>query len=207
MISYLLIGDGGSDRALKHVIDWSLNQHSNEDFSGDFADAALINTHGRQVSCRLRACREFYDNRDLIFYHRDSEKMSAEVRLDEILRGAEQADFRTTTVPIITVKMTEAWLLIDESAIRRAAMNPNGRTTVALPRIRELEKLPDPKKVLETCLRNAAGKSRSSRKRFDFSHARIRVAEHIPDYSPLRGLSAFCDFERSLLAALAHRPR
>jgi hypothetical protein len=44
--------------------------------------------------------------------------------------------------------MTEAWLLIDETALRTAAGAPGGRQIVNLPPSRELESLADPKTLL-----------------------------------------------------------
>jgi hypothetical protein len=36
-------------------------------------------------------------------------------------------------VCVVPVRMMEAWLLIDEMAIRRVAGNPNGRIPIELP--------------------------------------------------------------------------
>ena len=47
-------------------------------------------------------------------------------------------------VLVIPVRMTEAWLLIDELALRRAAGNPNGRNPLDLPALKDLEALPEP---------------------------------------------------------------
>ena len=49
---------------------------------------------------------------------------------------------------VIPVRMTEAWLLIDEKAIRIAAGNRNGTEILEIPKLHELESLPDPKKLL-----------------------------------------------------------
>lgn len=51
-------------------------------------------------------------------------------------------------VPVVPIRMTEAWLLIDEQAIRTASNNPNGIKTLDIPRINRLEHLPDHKNVL-----------------------------------------------------------
>ncbi len=49
---------------------------------------------------------------------------------------------------IVPVRMQEPWLLFDEQAIRWAAGNPGGKTALALPRLTQLESLPDPKETL-----------------------------------------------------------
>lgn len=48
-------------------------------------------------------------------------------------------------VPVIPGRMTEAWLRLDEAAIRRVAGNPNGRTKLGLPKLHEVESVADPK--------------------------------------------------------------
>jgi len=87
--------------------------------------------------------------------------------------------------------MTEAWLLIDESAIREASGNPNGRTPLALPRTRDLEKLPDPKELLYELLRQASELSGRRLAKFKPDECVHRLAELIDDFSPLCGLPAF----------------
>ncbi len=53
--------------------------------------------------------------------------------------------------------MTEAWLLADEAAIRRAAGSPSGRVDLGLPTFAELERLADPKQRLHEALKVASG--------------------------------------------------
>jgi hypothetical protein len=49
--------------------------------------------------------------------------------------------------------MTEAWLLIDEKAIREAAGNPKGRQPLNLPKPSKTEELSDPKETLKPIFR------------------------------------------------------
>jgi len=86
--------------------------------------------------------------------------------------------------------MTEAWLLIDEPAIRRAADDPNGTTRLDFPPLRKLESTPDPKTVLKGCLLDASelrGRRRDQLER-GLSRRVQRLAALIPDFSPLRRL-------------------
>ncbi len=57
-----------------------------------------------------------------------------ESRLAEIKAALESMEGIPVTVPIVPVTMTEAWLLFDERAIRRAADNPAGENSLQLPR-------------------------------------------------------------------------
>jgi len=94
--------------------------------------------------------------------------------------------------------MMEVWLLIDAGAIRRAADNPNGQVHLALPPLNRLEGQPDPKSHLRNLLVEASELNRRRRQQFqrDILWRCARVAELIADFSPLRTLSAFADFEQ-----------
>lgn len=94
--------------------------------------------------------------------------------------------------------MTEAWLLIDEQAIRRAAGNPNGEASLPLPKVANLETVADPKKLLRDCLIRASEKTGRRLQQFerDLGERAQRVAELITDFSPLQQLAAFQDFEK-----------
>jgi hypothetical protein len=139
---------------------------------------------------------------DILFIHRDAERETLEVRLKEI-RGALQ-DINDIAVPIIPVRMTEAWLLFDPAAIRLAADNPNGRVRLSIPRVRAIEQVVDPKKQLADLLCTASEKSGRRLDQFkrDISGRVHRVAEIISDFSPLRALEAFKRFESETLKAL-----
>jgi hypothetical protein len=103
--------------------------------------------------------------------------------------------------------MTEAWLLIDEGAIRRAAGNPNGTILLPLPKLARLEALADPKALLRNCLVRASEKTGRRLQQFerDLAERAERVAELTTDFSPLRELPAFQGLEsdtRELLQGL-----
>lgn len=72
---------------------------------------------------------------------------------------------------IVPVRMQEPWLLFDEQAIRRAAGNPGGKTALPLPRLTQLESLPDPKETLYGLLVAASEHQGRRRGRFNPSRA------------------------------------
>ena len=94
--------------------------------------------------------------------------------------------------------MTEAWLLIDERAVRRAAGKPHGQEALDLPSIGKLEHVSDPKGVLYDCLRKASGRSGGRLKRFRVTESAQHVSSFIEDFTPLRSLSAFVCLENSI---------
>jgi hypothetical protein len=104
--------------------------------------------------------------------------------------------------------MTEAWLLIDDKAIRSAADNPNGEEPMPFPLLRRLESLADPKKILRECLLSASGKKgrRLDQFRRDLPGRIYRVADLIQDFSPLRALPAFHRFEEAVRTAVSPSP-
>jgi hypothetical protein len=99
--------------------------------------------------------------------------------------------------------MQEAWLLFDESAIRRAAGKPNGPQPLNLPRLRQLESVADPKEKLLRALRTASGLSGRRLGKFSANKHAHRLAQLIDDYSPLRELSAFAALEADVEQCLA----
>ena len=136
---------------------------------------------------------------DLLFVHRDAEGAPWESREREIRRAVEETKFSDPPyVCIVPVRMQEAWLLFDEAAIRYAAGNRNGRMSLELPRLRDVESLSDPKIKLHECLRVATGLSGRRLQQFR-PHANVwRIADYIEDYSPLRGVPAFDRLENEI---------
>jgi hypothetical protein len=140
---------------------------------------------------RIMASLDLYPC-DLLFVHRDAEGASPEGRKSEIAAALnDRVDSSLPVVCVIPVRMQEAWLLFDEPALRRAAGNPNGQQPLAMPRLQDLELLPDPKVVLHELLREASGLHGRRRKKFPVQTGARRVVEYLEDFSPLFGLRAF----------------
>jgi hypothetical protein len=102
----------------------------------------------------------------------------------------------------VPVRMTETWLLIDETAIRSAAGNPRGTMVLNLPRLGAIEDKADPKDVLYTALRQACELKGRRLARFSPQDAAGIVADRISDFSPLEYLPAFREFQADLGRAL-----
>jgi len=200
-LRYLLVTDGSSDRVLLHVLNWLLTDilqpveiepyHSYQGFGNR-------SSYGNPLTDKIAASLKLYDRVDLLFVHRDAENETPSIRLQEIAAALEPLAERPTHICLIPVRMTEAWLLFDEGAIRQAAGNPNGRGTLSLPALSSVEKRPDPKEDLYSNLRRASGLQKRRLKRFNVQQAAQRVAELIQDFSPLRQLAAFQRLEQDL---------
>lgn len=196
-LRYTLLGDGPSDRILRFPVEWLLRFFGAADFDGNWAPGT--GPLGARVG---RAVSEFPC--DLLIVHRDAEREPIEKREEEVRRALEEAKISVRAVAVVPVRMTEAWLLFDEPALRRAAGNPNGQVPLRLPRLVDVEGMHNPKDELRRLLLLATDASGRRRKRAerDFGVMRARVAELIEDYSPLRELDAFRWFERRLEAQL-----
>jgi len=188
-----LAGDGASDRSLRTVLAWVL---SNLPVLGSRGFVVQVAGPGTDLRERLAAAVRHHPC-DVLFVHRDAEREPKAKRLEEI-RAAATAVGVPAFVPVVPVRMTEAWLLIDEQAIRRAAGNPHGEASLSLPKVARLEGMPDPKGTLRTCLIEASEKTGRRLQQFerDLPERVQRVAELISDFSPLRQLPAFQDFEQ-----------
>lgn len=196
-VTYTLVADGSSDRALLPVIDWAIQQNSHLRFTQQYAESSVLRAGGLRE--KVARALEIYPC-DLLFVHRDAEQPGQYAARQREIADAVPRNVRV--VPMVPIRMTEAWLLIDEAAVRRAANNPNGLSPCVVPPIRSLEGLIDPKETLFQLLRSASGLSARRLRSFHEGRARARVSELIEDFSPLRGLASFLAFEASLVAAL-----
>jgi hypothetical protein len=205
-LSYVLVSDGSSDACLLSHIEWLLRDNGWRDVKGHWADLGQVPDVGRALANRLRVALELYAV-DIVFVHRDAETEALATRIDEIAAAAAGMGRSVPHVCVVPVRMTEAWLLHDEAAIRRAVDNPNGRAKLPIPPVKRLEEVADPKSVLREALLVASESSGGRRRKMrrDFGQLRRRVAERITDYAPLRVLEAFARFEHDLRRVLDER--
>jgi hypothetical protein len=191
-IEALLICDGSSDVALQHHLRWILDKAGYRGtLNIEIADSELIKREGRQLNHRIEIACKYYKP-DVLFIHRDAEKLAFSDRLQEVYIAIKSVEREhKNTIPIIPVRMLEAWLLFDEIAIRRASGNPNGRETISLPQFSRVESEPDPKQLLNELLTKASGLSGRRLKNFKPLRKHHLVAEEISDFSPLLKLQSF----------------
>ncbi len=194
-IEFTLLSDGSSDAVLIEPLTWLLRQLGCEAANGTWADLRFLRSPPKELRARIEAALDLYPC-DLLFVHRDAEAKPAEARIAEI--DAARDGLPSLAVPVVPVRMQEAWLLVDEAALRRAANNPNGRMSLAMPGIDGLEDVADPKAMLHDLLRQASGLRGRRLKRFNPGLQALRLGQLIEDYSALRGLSAFRRLEKQL---------
>jgi len=189
---FTLLSDGSSDQVLSPILVWLLRrQNVTRAIQPAWADLRWLRRPPADLSGRIDLALGLYPC-DLLFVHRDAEGAPLAARRAEILGAlSDCTEGSAPAVCIVPVRMQEAWLLFNETAIRRAAGNPSGNQPLTMPRMRDLEALPDPKTLLHELLRDASGLHGRRRSRFSVQTGARRIVEFAEDFSPLLELPAF----------------
>ncbi len=191
-----LLGEGSSDRALVPILRWLLAQITDAPASVEWIDTTRFQVEG-SLSAKV-AVASLVHPCDILFVHRDADRQGRAARIGEIGRAAGPRRH----VAVVPVRTTEAWLLIEEQAIREAAGRPNGRDPLDLPSPARIEDLGDPKATLHQALRTANGRAGRRADRFHPESAHHRLADLVRDWSPLRQLPAFRALEEDTRSAM-----
>lgn len=204
-LRFTLLTDGSSDKSLISHLTWLLEQNGVNlpiDFQWANEGLSRLREKPADLSERIQRSVELYPC-ELLFIHRDAERETYEERKDEIKQALNRISNKEfTSICVIPVKMTEAWMLFDIPAIRRASGNPNGTESLSLPKLKNIEVEPDPKTLLHNLLRAASARTGRRLHNFKARHHALLVAENIEDFSQLRNLSAFALLEAEIQKAL-----
>ena len=200
-----LISDGSSDAALLPMIRWAVAQYAGEYLvEAVWADLRRSRRPLPTLAERIIEWMELYPC-DILFVHRDAEAQPHERRKREIADAIALARKRGVHVPhvcLIPVRMQEAWLLLEERAIRRAAGNPNGSAQLVLPAANRIESIADPKQLLYDLMRSASELSGRRLRAFLPGRQARLVPEYMVDMTLLRQLSSFHRFEAEVCEAI-----
>ena len=198
-VRFTLVAEGSTDAALLPILRWAVHADQRVgQVESKFAEPGMLPPRRAGLSERIRCALELYPA-DLLFVHSDADREPPAARRQRILDAAVRGQ---VTVPVVPVRMTEAWLLIDELAIRAAAEIPRGSIALDLPRLRAIEGIADPKDVLFKALEVASEKQGRRLRKFNVAVAAVLVADRITDFRPLERLPAFQEFETLLRSAL-----
>lgn len=193
-IRFLFVGEGSSDLALVRPLeDLCILMGAAEvrSTAPDFRRRPL--QPGHTVSDKLEAALGLDPEVNLVFVHRDADSLARGNRLEEIQQASDAVGCQHPLVPVVPVRMTEAWALLDESAIRRAADNPNGSTPLDVPSPSQVESITDPKAHLESSLLKASEHTGRHRKRFKRSlgQRKFDLIERIDVEGPINQVPAW----------------
>jgi hypothetical protein len=200
-IQYTLLSEGSSDQALLPILSFVLREQGAETVESQWADIGRLREPPQALPDQIRTAVELYPC-DVLFVHRDADRVGHDFRREEIIRGLNAADIDVPSICVVPVRMTETWLLIDEGAIREAAGRPRGRTVLNLPQQRRLEEQANPKAALHQALRDASELRGRRLRDFPVTQRVRRVAELIGDYGVMRDLSAFRALEQEVRVVL-----
>ncbi len=202
-VRFTLVAEGTTDVALMPILSWALRSDTRvKEIDAQFASPTRLPRTREGLAAKIRQALVLYPA-NLLFVHRDADAAGWDARREEIEREVAAAACAIPAAPVIPVRMMEAWLLIDEGAIRRAADNPRGTMDIGLPsRMAGIEREADPKSLLHDALRRACGHQGRRLAKFHSADRVGRIAELIDDFEPLRQLEAFRQFEYSLGVAL-----
>ena len=201
---FLFICEGSSDTPLADHIQRLLIRYGQPDPDGEAWH------HGGQVADKIRQGLQAAGGLDLLFVHRDADNTSAEARYREIeaaVRGLRQE--RMSWIGVVPVRMTEAWLLLDEAAIRKVVGKPGGRAPLDLPAPEHAERVADPKERLRDALLTASGNRGRRRRRFarELPRLRRRLLQELPIGGELERLESWTRFRDDTIAASRARSR
>jgi hypothetical protein len=199
LLTSTLLTDGTSDRVLIPILTLLMSELSDRPIA-EMAMATPTVPTGQPLSQRIqRACDLFPC--ELLFVHRDAENQASHVREVQIREAAglhPNPFLNRSLICVIPVRMTEAWLLTEESAIRQSVGNPNGKAKLSLPTLRRLEYLPDPKAELFQIMRQALNLNSRRLQKFSPDQHRHKIGEALTDLAGLRQLPSFQAVEKQL---------
>ena len=195
-VTCTLLTDGSSDRVLMPIIRWLMDRHCRQEYRLIFASPIVSGRHG--LATRIEVALHQYPC-DVLFVHRDAERAPLAFRHKEVSDAWESATrpsgLESGLVTVVPVRMTEAWLLLDEVAVRHAAGNPNGRAALSLQSAERVEHLQDPKEVLFAALCVACELPTGRLRKFRPEAHRHRVPEMMASFEALQGLPSFRQLE------------
>lgn len=186
LVRFLLLCEGSSDRALVAHLQKLLSYCGAAEVVG--TAIALTNIRdpgaggGSVLERKVRGVLSTESEFDLLFIHRDADSIGHRERSEEIAEASGDAALDVVRVSVIPVRTTEAWILLDEEAIRRVAGNPRGRQPLHLPRPSRVEDANNPKGALQTALVAASGHQGHRLKKFrnKFGQHRRILLEQLP---------------------------
>lgn len=203
-IRFLLVGEGPFDNSLRRPLEKLCIFRGAGSAVGVAPDLRRIRTESRELIHQVQAAMDLEPAADILFIHRDADSRDPKPRLDEIKDVTSELDRTKPSVPVVPVQATEAWALISESAIRRAADNPSGDISLEIPAPSEVEKISDPKERLDQLLVAASEYSGRHLENFknDLAARKRRIVEQIDVTGPVSKVPAWQNLGERVESAL-----
>jgi hypothetical protein len=166
-IHFILICEGSSDEALISHLQSLLVACGVDEVTGTPLDFVRTPYKPGTIEGKIKIACELEKNFDLLFVHRDSDSIDPNPRYTEIALGVERSQYNGRWIGVVPVQELEAWLLLDELAIRRVSGRPSGREPLALPDFDQIEATANPKEILFEAIRVASKTKGRDRKKLN----------------------------------------
>lgn len=197
----MLVGEGSSDLTLAPILERLALEAGAAAVRFRTPDlAALPRPVGKAVQSQVAAALQLFPDTNLLFVHRDADRVPGEQRERQVLRAA--CPLHAAVVAVVPVRELESWLLVDEAPLREAVGRPRGREPLGLPRLGRCEDVADPKQCLRRAL-DVAQSGVSRRRRVSFVGARRRLLERLDPSGPVRRLPSFHRLVEAIAARVA----
>ena len=198
-VSFAFLCEGSSDTGLIAHLETLLVHFGAQEATG------MPDTRKGTIPARLRQLltEETGTGIDMVFIHRDSDGPDRNGREREIRRGVEESGFPHPFIPVIPVQETEAWLLLDEQAIRDVVAS-KGKQSLRLPKPNAIEGTRKPKEILQKALLAASETSgrRLKKEKNSFNHHRRVLLQRLDPFGAVRDLPSWQCLERDIKRAL-----
>ena len=187
-IHFVFVGEGPTDNGLVPHLEALCVRAGASEVSGVVPDFRLLPLHvGHTVHNKAAAALRLEPSANLLFVHRDADSRDPSPRYLEIERELASISGVPLHVSVVPVQEVEAWLLLDETPIRRVAENPRGTTPLLIPSSMNVENIASPKEQLMALLTQANGASGRRLRKFReaFPRHRRRLLESLNIDGPL----------------------
>ena len=198
-VSFAFLCEGSSDTELIAHLETLLVHFGAQEVTG------MPDTRKGTIPARLRQLLTEATGAgiNMVFIHRDSDGPDREGREREIRQGVEESGFPHPFIPVIPVQETEAWLLLDEQAIRDVVAS-KGKQPLRLPKPNAIEGTRKPKEILQKALLAASETSgrRLKKEKNSFNHHRRVLLQRLDPLGAVRDLPSWQRLERDIQRAL-----
>ncbi|WP_437753311.1 hypothetical protein [Sorangium sp. So ce1389] len=194
VVKFLLVCEGTSDRGLVPHLEALCVRAGADEATGDAPDLGrLPRPPGKRIEDQARIALQLAGKVNLLFAHQDADSRDPEEvrrRIRERLAGLDHCPPHVCVIPVQEI---EAWLLLDEVAIRTVAGNPRGQEALNLPPRRSIESTSKPKERLAAALAAASGKKGKRGQKFkeSFSDRRAMLLQCLDIDGPINELPAW----------------
>lgn len=206
IINFILVAEGTSDNALIPHLEQLCIKCGASEVSGAAIDFSRLPVRvGNGISDKLSEARRLAPEANLFFIHRDADAVDASPRLQEVEDVVTTSALDCAWIAVVPVQEIEAWLLLDEDAIRRVVSKPRGTIPLDLPNARNVEEVVNPKEYLQQILLQASEATgrRLQKCRRNFGIHRKMLLERLSADGPLYAIPSWRRMHDELCKVIA----